>query len=56
VVGQQRAGRGLQLGPVGRARRPQLVAAGSDPLVDGPELVRDAPDLASATRGSLPLS
>jgi hypothetical protein len=44
VMGQQRAGRRLQLGPVGRARRP-AGAIGSNPLVNHPELVRDAPYL-----------
>jgi hypothetical protein len=41
VVGQQRAGRGLELGPLGHTRRPGPGAIESDPLVDRDELVLD---------------
>jgi hypothetical protein len=43
VVGQQRAGRGLELGPLGHTRRPGPGAIESDPLVDRDELVLDPP-------------
>ncbi len=43
VVGQQRAGRGLELGLLGHTRRPGPGAIESDPLVDRDELVLDPP-------------